>query len=249
MKITAYQLMPKALELVPGEKERQWMDDTPYRFAYRCLPLSIANSTGWDILCPEDFMVTWSGGHAIKDVTVHIDGYPWKFAASNFGSGIVTIHPGYIFRTEPGWNLLVTGSPNYQCDFMQPLTGIVETWWLDFTFTMNWKLDKPGTYTIPKGMPLCRILPVPDYSKLDIEASIKPIHSNPELHDSYKEWSQSRSKLINDMNQAFDSKQKTGNIDPNDPKTHWEKNYMRGVDKSGKKEYNHTTSLKFPKFK
>jgi Family of unknown function (DUF6065) len=30
--------------------ERAWMDATDQRFAYRCLPLNIANAHGWEIL-------------------------------------------------------------------------------------------------------------------------------------------------------------------------------------------------------
>ena len=39
--------------------ERDWMDSTPNRFAYRCLPLTIANQTGWWIKNPVGFTATW----------------------------------------------------------------------------------------------------------------------------------------------------------------------------------------------
>ncbi len=35
----------------PAESKRQWMDDSPQSYAYRCLPLTIANTHGWEILC------------------------------------------------------------------------------------------------------------------------------------------------------------------------------------------------------
>ena len=36
----------------PAEPTREWMDRTRLSFAYRCLPLNIANAHGWEILCP-----------------------------------------------------------------------------------------------------------------------------------------------------------------------------------------------------
>src|SRR6516164_748572 len=41
--------------------QRDWMDATPSRFAYRCLPLTIANQTGWWIKNPVGFTAVWRG--------------------------------------------------------------------------------------------------------------------------------------------------------------------------------------------
>ena len=41
--------------------QRDWMDATPSRFAYRCLPLTIANQTGFWIKNPVGFTATWRG--------------------------------------------------------------------------------------------------------------------------------------------------------------------------------------------
>ena len=38
------------------------MDRIPDNHAYRCLPLNIANSHGWEILSPCAFEVAWRGG-------------------------------------------------------------------------------------------------------------------------------------------------------------------------------------------
>jgi hypothetical protein len=38
------------------------MDDTNQRFAYRCIPLSIANASGWEIVLPFSFSAVWNGG-------------------------------------------------------------------------------------------------------------------------------------------------------------------------------------------
>ena len=41
--------------------QRDWMDATPNRYAYRCLPLTITNQTGWWIRNPVGFTAAWSG--------------------------------------------------------------------------------------------------------------------------------------------------------------------------------------------
>ena len=42
--------------------QRDWMNATPQRYAYRCLPLTIVNQAGWWIKNPVGFSATWRGG-------------------------------------------------------------------------------------------------------------------------------------------------------------------------------------------
>src|SRR5437763_11586909 len=50
------------LKLVPAARARQWMDDSQQRFAYRCLPLLMANQAGWFMLNAHPFQAIWTGG-------------------------------------------------------------------------------------------------------------------------------------------------------------------------------------------
>jgi hypothetical protein len=55
MDLIAY-LHPGWAPLVrPAPATRPWRDDTPKAFAYRCLPLKIANGHGWEVLNPWGF--------------------------------------------------------------------------------------------------------------------------------------------------------------------------------------------------
>src|SRR5579859_1027857 len=49
-------------EIVPGRQPRAWMDAFHARHAYRCLPMNMANTSGWEILCPMAFTAEWNGG-------------------------------------------------------------------------------------------------------------------------------------------------------------------------------------------
>ena len=148
-----YRVRKPAVELRPGRPERAWMDATDQRFAYRCLPLTIANSFGWELILPADVTAEWNGGAGLPDLSVTVDGAAWgngKLAASHFGHGVLTFHTGYLFRTDPGVGLLVRGAPNWAMGEIHPLEAIVETDWLPFSFTMNWQFINPGRVLLPR---------------------------------------------------------------------------------------------------
>jgi hypothetical protein len=246
LKITAYKVVDDHLILKPGEKKREWMDSTPDSYAYRCLPLTIANSSGWDLISPCDLMVAWNGGGLQEDLTIHFEDEFYRFATSTFGAGILTIHSGYLFRTSPGFNLEVTGPPNYFYDFMQPCTGIVETWWLSFTFTMNWKLMHPGTFHIKKGDKLGFIKP--SIHDLDIITETKSIEDNPTLQKDFDEYSIMRFAINHQVKIAYAANKDYKSVKLNDKSTQWQKHYYRGVDIHDNKVHNHKTNVKYPKF-
>src|SRR5436190_11727676 len=146
MKLRCYALKPNPPTIRPAPTTRAWMDRIPNHHAYRCLPLNIANSHGWEILTPCGFEVVWNGGMAVQDVTIRAD--PGTrvedVPVSLFGQATFTFHVQGLFRTSPGWNLCVSGSPNFIKDGAAPLSGMIETDWSPYTFTMNWKLTRPN---------------------------------------------------------------------------------------------------------
>ena len=73
MELICYEVEPGRVPIRPAPAKRQWMDDTPGSFAYRCLPLTAANSHGWELLCPVGFSVRWRGGAAVAEVEVQSD--------------------------------------------------------------------------------------------------------------------------------------------------------------------------------
>lgn len=63
MKLECYVLSAGDIDIRPASNRREWMDATPDRYAYRCLPLSIANAHGWVICC---------GGVSVWNGTVEV---------------------------------------------------------------------------------------------------------------------------------------------------------------------------------
>jgi hypothetical protein len=159
--LTAYSLeLQPAMRLVPAPSGRTWMTETPNRFAYRCLPLLIANQAGWLLLNRHAVRATWNGSDALDGVAVEPLGERLPTVRSHFGSGILTWNLPFLFRTSPGYNLLVRGPANWPKDGACPLEGLVETDWSPATFTMNWKLTRPHFPVVfEEDEPICMIVP------------------------------------------------------------------------------------------
>ena len=160
-RMTAYRLTDHPPAIRPGVVRRAWMDESPSRFAYRCLPLTIANSFGWELLCPTTFEATWNGGMAQTDIAVTVLSGDPEGVTSHFGTGVLTFHTGYLFRTEAGISLMAMGPPNLPKDSISALAGVVETSWAPYPFTMNWRFTRPNTtIRFEEGEPFCFIVPV-----------------------------------------------------------------------------------------
>ena len=242
MRLECYKIYDVAPEIVPGRSDRAWMDAFADRHPYRCLPLTMANSTGWEILCPMDIKITWNGGPRNEDIDLKTTGDPRaiaSFADAHFMRGIVTFHTGHLFRTPPGWGVWVTGPPNWPKDGIAPLTGLVETDWLPFPFTMNWQMTRPGEVIFRKGEPFA-FLTLMEHKRLEeIEPERKLLSTNPELVDEYNAWRDSRAD--------FNARLKGG--EQNAMKERWQRHYMRGEKPTGDKAESHQTKrrLKAPK--
>src|SRR5580698_2585550 len=174
---------------------RPWMDETPESFAYRCLPLNIANAHGWELLNPCAFEVHWNGQTGTDAITIRPQpgARAEGFATSLFGQGIITFHIPGIFRTPPGWNLWIGGSPNEPKDGIYPLTGVVETDWSPFTFTMNWRFTRSNHWIrFAADEPICFVFPIQRGALDGIAPKLAPIDAEANLLERFQEWSRER---------------------------------------------------------
>ena len=69
MDLTAYIQPGWKPYIRPAPTSRAWMDATS-AFAYRCLPLTIANAHGWELLSPAGLSAIWNGGKGLDDVVL-----------------------------------------------------------------------------------------------------------------------------------------------------------------------------------
>lgn len=199
MRLKIFALADHPPKIVRAQRTRRWMDEFPGRHPYRCLPLAIANTYGWDVLSPYAFNATWSGGKGASDVVFEADGgapYLDHFVNASFTHGVITLHTGYLFRTEPGWHIVATGPPNAPKDGLAPLTGVIETDWLPYPFTMNWRFTRPGTVRFERDEPFCRVFPIPAGAIESVEPEVHDLTHDPELFAQYRTWRERRDEFM-----------------------------------------------------
>jgi len=241
--LTCYQIHNVAPRIVPARSDRAWMDETGQRFAYRCLPLTIANAMGWDVLCPAGVKAEWNGGNGLSDIKVEIDDPAWdggRLAISHFGHGVLTFQLGYLFRTEPGIGVWARGTPNSAKDGIAPLEGIIETDWVPFTFTMNWRFTRPGTIEFVKDEPFC-FLTLVGYRLLEgVQPEITMLKDAPDIQEQFRALQESRNTFNDGLKRH----------DPETVKEGWQKWYFRGELPVGQASASHTSKIKLaaPKF-
>lgn len=229
MKITCFRTFsPESggeFEVRPAPSDRRWIDETPQRFAARCLPLLIANSHGWEILFKDSCEVTWNGGNEVDDLSVTTESGTAAYVASHFGHGILTFVIRGLFRTDPGMNLWVGGPINYFKDGIQPLTGIVETDWSPVTFTMNWKVTRANhPIRFERDEPVCHIFPLPRGLVDEVSPELADLGDDPGLKRDFEHARESRRDFI----------EKLKNHDPETVAAGWQRDYFRGAFPSGR---------------
>jgi hypothetical protein len=239
-RIEIFKLHADGPTLHTAPSDRVWMDNTYDRAAYRCMPMTIANSAGWYIANKVPFTVTWTGGIANADLIFRgpFGAAPHPpFVNAHFGNGILTFQVGHLFRTEPGWGMWVRGLPNYVKHGIQPLDGIVETDWLPFPFTMNWLFTQPGTVFFDAGEPICFVTPI-HYGQLEnIDVTIATLDKDPDLKEQFQKYHESRERF----NRGLALR------NPEAMAQKWQKHYTRGTTPGGATSTAlHKTKMKFP---
>lgn len=214
------------------------MDSLPEGFANRCLPLRIANESGWFILNSHTFTVLWEGyGHQDSLRVEYQEGEKPYPAGTNFGNGILTFKIPYLFRTSSGWNLHVRGPANMPKYGVSPLEGIVETDWSPYTFTMNWQVLEPfEEITFKQGEPICQVVPVKRGMLEEVEPELYT-ELDGEIKEQFESWEASRIEFWSRIQQGCPIARKQG----------WTKDYFQGR-VHGARVAEHETKLKLKEF-
>jgi hypothetical protein len=237
--ITAFEVSDATgWEITPAPYQRQCMDDTPGRGAYRCLPLTMANQAGWFVHSPYAFEAVWTGEVADSAISFTFDDAPERSAQSvlsHFGTGIVTFRLPFMFRTPPGIGLLVRGAPNWPVVNFSPLEGLVETDWNPASFTMNWKILEPGKVArFQKEWPVCFLQPFDLSLPERLVAERKKLKCDSDEAEDYLAWRESRAAFMN-------SPEKAGGG--------WQRDYFQGLDSKGIPVASHKTNFRISPFR
>lgn len=237
--ITALQLFESKYTIGPSPRHRAWMDATTDRFAYRCLPLVMANQAGWVIRSGRTVIATWSGGTDVDDLTIEVADGEHPPASSQFGFGILTWEIPFLFRTSAGYNLLARGPANWWKDGAVPLEGLVESDWAVATFTMNWKITAAGVpIRFEPEDPICMVVPQRRGELESFRPCLERMESHPDVERQFRTWRDVRNDVLADRDGPARTAHGAG----------WQLHYLRGTSPGGASALDHQTKLHLPHF-
>jgi hypothetical protein len=187
-----------APQITPAPISRTWMQkmsETRTGSPNRCLPMLIANQSGWELRNPSAFTATWMGQENDVDVMITPDKRDagQLLPISHFGYGTLTWNLPLLFRTPAGYNLLVRGPANYPKHGVCPLEGIVETDWASASFSMSWKLTHkhmPVRFEVDE--PICMIVPQRRAELEEFAPELRRIESDEDLQRKHELFRRSR---------------------------------------------------------
>ncbi len=240
LQITAYEVVEQPMALRTAQRNRDWIDELPERFAYRCLPLTMANQVGWELLNPVPFTARWNGKPGLDAIDIRFDGEPSPLVGSHFGNGVLTFTLGYLFRTTKAHNLWVKGPPNRPKDGIAPLEGIIETDWAPFTFTMNWQITRrKHKVRFEADEPVCVVMPYPRHYARKFDARQLPLNSDAKLYQQYVDWRNDRLAFNEALKEEGSEARKQG----------WQRKYMTGRDMEDRVFAGHETKVRMQEFR
>lgn len=222
----------RLVRVEPAGLKRKWMNETDNEYAYRCLPLNVANQHGWVVYPNSDIILRCNENTDGKSEHVDIIRNKDGIAQSHFGHDTFTFTLPFLVKTPPGYSLWIGGAPNHKMKGCQPLTGIYETDWAPYTFTMNWVFTSYNQNVVfTPNDPLVFFFPIKRNDIKEFELVKKPLGEEEEILNHYKKWSEMRNQFNN-----------------NDSRTpeEWMKHYFRGKYPDGSKcpIHDHTTKIK-----
>ncbi len=212
-------------EITPAAVSRTWMQgmvDARNGWPTRCLPMLIANQSGWELRNPSGFTATWMGAEYGMDVLITPDKRDagQLLPISHFGNGILTWNLPLLFRTPPGYNLLARGPANYPKDGVCALEGLVETDWASASFSMSWKLTRklmPVRFEVDE--PICLIVPQRRGELEEFAPELRRIEFDEELQHKHEFFLRSRD--------ASKQAEQVARVAAGEP-VEWQGDYVRG---------------------
>ncbi len=174
MKITVYKNTQTRSKIEQTKVKRDWMDDTLDAHAYKCFPVSMANTVGWSISFLDDIEFIWDG---ISDTTpdhVTILSGPVGVPTTVRGNATISFYSGFYFDTPENVSMLQIVPPNFFVDGATPFTTVISTSVLKEAIPIAWRITRPNTIIkIPAGMPVATFIPISLKEYQDVELEIK----------------------------------------------------------------------------
>lgn len=159
-KINAYKAPGYRVKIEQTKVQRDWMDATSDRHAYKCFPVSLANSIGFSISFLDDIEFIWDGiSDSSPDHVTVLQGK--NFCTTSRANGTINFISNIVFRTDKNTSMLSIVPPNHFIDGAMPFTSVISTSFFEDMLPIAWKITRPNTkILIPAGTPVATLIPI-----------------------------------------------------------------------------------------
>jgi hypothetical protein len=164
------------------------MEETSQRHAYRCFPVTLANTIGWYLSAPEDISFVWDGnidqsGQSVKILAGE------KYCYTGRGQATLSFYTGLIFKSEQEISLLTFNPPNYFNPDFTVVSSLISTSFYRHDLPLAIRALQPNKQvTIKAGDPIAAILPV-SLTRLKEEAIVlKDFIPEPDYYQKVKSY-------------------------------------------------------------
>ncbi|MGA1049614.1 MAG: DUF6065 family protein, partial [Minisyncoccia bacterium] len=126
-KILAYKERGHRVKIEQTKIQRDWMDDTQNRHAYKCFPVSLVNTIGYSISFLDDIEFIWDGISDTNPDHVKIITCGQNVCNTNRANGTISFNTGLYFKTDENISIISISPPNYFIDGAFAMSSIIST--------------------------------------------------------------------------------------------------------------------------
>lgn len=153
--------------------QRDWMDATNDRHAYKCFPISQANTIGWSVSFLHDIEFIWDGVSDTTDQHVKVLQDKGNVCHTKRANATISFDSGLFFKTDKQMSILSISPPNYFIDGAMAFTSIISTSFFEEAYPIAWRITRPNIpIVIPAGTPVATLIPISISNLCNIELDI-----------------------------------------------------------------------------
>lgn len=171
------------------------MDNTFDKHAYRCFPVSLANTLGWTFSYPEDISFIWDGDPGSQDGHVQVlSGSDYVFTSR--ANATISFYSGLTFQSKKNISLLLMPVPNNFIEGVQGFTNIISTSVLEAPLPYAWKITKANeVITIPANTPIVSIIPINLTAINEVEMSLYHEDFDQSVYERMREYGEASGEI------------------------------------------------------
>jgi hypothetical protein len=201
MKIFVDKKIGHPVKIEQSKVQRDWMDETDNKHAYKCFPVSQANTVGWSISFLNDIEFVWDGISDTSESHVVILKDDGNVCNTGRANATISFDTGLFFKTDQNMSIISIPPSNYFIDGATAFTSVISTSFFPEAYPVAWKVTRPNfPILIPAGTPVATLIPLSISNLCEVELEINNKVFMPESKEERKEKTEAWEKIYNEGN-------------------------------------------------